>query len=283
VEYAKIDNLLGPAHLLALVQLHLDFISEALTVASGEARTELLAVGAWFAEFAGWLYQDAGTPQLAAHWTDRAFTWAQAAESPLMASYVLMRRSNQVSESGDATSALALARAALRKQDRLSPRARALVLRQEARGYALLGETDACARALDKAQEGASDRGDYGEDDRALTAYCTPSYIEGEAAACWTILGQHDKAVRILEHGLAAWPAAYQRDRGLNLARLAVAHAAAQDPERACAAAQEAATIIKDANSARALAELGRLPAMLTPWADLSAVADLEEVLVTLR
>ena len=45
-EYAKIDNLLGPAHLLALTKLHLKFISELLTVAAGEGRTELLTVGA---------------------------------------------------------------------------------------------------------------------------------------------------------------------------------------------------------------------------------------------
>jgi hypothetical protein len=54
-EYAKIDNLLGPAHLLALTKLHLQFISELLTVAAGEGRIELLTVGACYAEFTGWL------------------------------------------------------------------------------------------------------------------------------------------------------------------------------------------------------------------------------------
>ena len=52
------------------------------------------------------------------------------------------------------------------------------------------------------------------------------------------LLEQPRQAVAILEHGLSAWPAPYQRDRGLNLARLAVACAASREPEQACAVAQ---------------------------------------------
>ena len=121
IEYVKIDNLLGPAHLLALMKLHLDFIGELLNVASGQVRTELLTTGACYAEFAGWLHQDAGNPQWATYWTNRALGWARAADNPLIVSYVLMRMSNQASGLGDGSRTLDLARAALRKQDRLSP------------------------------------------------------------------------------------------------------------------------------------------------------------------
>ena len=114
LEYVKIDNLLGPAHLLDLVALHLNFIGELLTIASGPIRVELLTVGAWYAEFAGWLYQDAGNPQAATYWTDRALSWVQAADDPLRVSYVLMRKSNQASGLRDAGRTLGLARAALR-------------------------------------------------------------------------------------------------------------------------------------------------------------------------
>ena len=96
------------------------------------------------------------------------------------------------------------------------------------------------------------------------------------------LLGQPRKAVAILEHGLAEWPAQYQRDRGLNLARKAVAHAADQEPEQACAAAQEAAGIVSNTWSARATAELRRIPALLAPWPDLTPVAELRETLAAL-
>jgi hypothetical protein len=282
-EYAKIDNLLGPAHLLALTKLHLKFISELLTVAAGEGRTEVLTVGARYAEFAGWLHQDAGNPQEAAYWSDRAMGWAQAAGNDLMVSYVLMRKNNQASSQGDASRTLGLARAALRGQDRLSPRARALALRQQARGHALSGDPTGCARALDAARDQAAVSEDQGEEDRILTGYCTPAFIEMEAADCAMLLGQPDQAVVTFQHGLATLPAQYQRDRAVNLARLAVAHSASQEPELACAVAQEAAAVIISGSwSARAVAELRRLPTLLSRWPGLAAVAELEATLAAL-
>ena len=157
-----------------------------------------------------------------------------------------------------------------------------LVFRQEARGHALSGDPAACARALAAAQEQATAPEDHREDEGALTGYCTPSYIDGEAADCWILLEQPHQAVAILEHGLSTWPAPYQRDRGLNLARLAVARAASREPEQACAVAQEAAAIITNTWSARAVAELRRLPALLAPWPDLAPVAELRETLAAL-
>jgi transcriptional regulator with XRE-family HTH domain len=282
VEYVKIDNLLGPAHLLDLTTLHLNFIGELLTIADGQVRTELLTVGTSYAEFAGWLYQDAGNPQLASYWTDHALSWAQTADNHLMISYVLMRKSNQASGLGDAGPTLDLAQAALRGQDRLPPRVRALALRQKARGHALAGDPTACARALEAAHEQAAALENQGDDERALAGYCTPSYLDGEAADCWMLLGQPRRAVTILEHGLAAWPPPYQRDRGLNLARLAVAHAADREPEQACAVAQQAVGIVSNTWSARATAELRRLPALLSSWPDLAAGVELRETLAAL-
>jgi transcriptional regulator with XRE-family HTH domain len=281
-EYAKIDNLLGPAHLLELTSLHLDFISELLTIASGEGRAELLTVGARYAEFTGWLHQDAGDPQAAAYWSDRAMGWAQAADNDLMVSYVLMRKSNQASSLGDTPRTLGLARAALRGQDRLSPRARALALRQAARGHALSGDATGCARALDAAREQAAAPEDYGEEDHTLTGYCTPAFIEMEAADCAMLLGQPDQAVVTFKHGLATLPAEYQRDRAVNLARLAVAYAASREPEVACAVAQEAAAIVGSTWSARAVTELRRLPTLLSEWPDSAPVAELEATLAAL-
>jgi len=281
-EYAKIDNLLGPAHLLALTSLHLRFISELLTVAAGDGRAELLTVGARYAEFAGWLHQDAGNLQEAAYWSDRAMGWAEAAGKDLMVSYVLMRKSNQASSQGDANRTLGLARAALRGQDRLSPRARALALRQEARGQALSGDSTGCARALDAAREQAAAPEDRGEEDRILTGYCTPAFVEMEAADCAMLLGQPDEAVVTFQRGLAGLPAQYQRDRAVNLARLAVAYAASREPERACAVAQEAAAMVHGTWSARAVGELRRLPTLLSAWPDLASAAELEATLAAL-
>ena len=62
------DNLLGPAHLLELTSLHLDFISELLTVAAGEGRAELLTVGARYAEFGPFFVGSRVEPNRLAEW-----------------------------------------------------------------------------------------------------------------------------------------------------------------------------------------------------------------------
>jgi creatinine amidohydrolase len=104
-----------------------------------------------------------------------------------------------------------------------------------------------------------------------------------EAADCAMLLGQPDQAVVTFQHGLAILPAQYQRDRAVNLARLAVAYAASQEPELACAVAQEAAAaIVASTWSARAVAELRRLPRLLSGWPDSAAVAELEATLAAL-
>jgi tetratricopeptide (TPR) repeat protein/DNA-binding transcriptional regulator YiaG len=281
IEYARADNLLGPTHLLDLMSLHLDFIGELMAVASGDVRTELLTVGARYAEFAGWLYQDAGNVRAADYWSDRGLEWATVADNDLLTSYVLMRKSNQASGIGDAARTLDLAQAALRKRDRLTPRVRALALRQEAHGYALAGDAAGCARALEAAAEQAASLEDHGDQERVLTGYCTPTYVEMEAADCWMTLGQPDKSIAIFEHGLAAWPADYQRDRGVHLARLAVAHAANHEPEQACAVARQALTIAANTGSGRAIAELRRAVGRLARC-DLPPVAELRESLAIL-
>lgn len=280
IEYARSDNLLGPAHLLDVTSLHLDFIGELLTIASGDIRTSLFTVRARYAEFAGWLYQDAGNVRASDYWSDRALEWAKVADDDLLTSYVLMRKSNQASGVGDAVGALDLAQAALHKQDRLTPRVRALALRQEAHGYALAGDATGCARALEAAAEQALHE-DHGDQERGLAGYCTPIYVEMEAADCWMTLRQPDKAIAIFEHGLAAWPADYQRDRGVHLARLAVAYAANCEPDQACVVAREALTIAASTGSGRATTELRRAVGRLSRC-DLPAVAELREALAVL-
>jgi tetratricopeptide (TPR) repeat protein len=280
-DYARADNLLGPGHLLNLMSLHLDFIAELTAAASGDLRSELFRVRAWYAEFAGWLYQDAGKQRAADYWSDRALDCATTADDHLLTSYVLMRKSNQASGIGDAARTLDLAEAALHKPDRLTPRARALALRQTAHGHALAGDAAKCARALEAAEEEVAQREDHGDEERLLTSYCTPTYVEMEAADCWMTLGQPDKAIAIFERGLAAWPPEYQRDRGVHLARLAVAHAANRDPEQACAVAWEALTIAANTGSARAITELRRAAGRLSRC-DLPAVEELRESLAAL-
>src|SRR5262249_11434398 len=148
-EFSNLDNLLGPGPLLALVPAQLAAVEQLLRGASSEEQGALLDVAARCAELAGWVHQDAGEVQAADQWTARSVDYALAGGDARLISYVLMRRSNVASDAEDAGRALGLSQAALRERDRLSPRLRAVALRQEAHAHALQGDSAACARALD--------------------------------------------------------------------------------------------------------------------------------------
>lgn len=254
-QYARTDSLLGPRSLLTAVGSQFALIERMWGIARGAVRADLLTVGSRYGEFAGWLHQDAGDPGAATHWTRQALELAHAADSKSLVSYVLMRQSNQASGAGDSVRTLALAGAALRLAPH--PLLRALALRQVARGHALDGDTGECERALDAARAEVAS----GPDDelRSLAGYCTPAFVEMEAADCWLLLGQPHRAVPILEAALPGWPLEQRRDRGLHLARLASAYAACDDVDRAREAAFEATAMADQTGSARVTDELARL------------------------
>jgi hypothetical protein len=88
---------------------------------------------------------------------------------------------NIATDAGEAGHAVGLANAALARGQHLTSRLRAVALRQKANAHALLGERDEFARDRDAAHIAAAAGMSQDEDDAA--PYCTPSYVEMEAAA----------------------------------------------------------------------------------------------------
>lgn len=251
--YATTDNLVGPHALLDIVPRQVAFIERLLVDAGGGGRRDLLRVAARFAEFAGWLQQDAGDPQAALHWSATARDFAREAEDQQLIAYIDMRRSNIASDAGRPDLSLALARSGLAASGALPPSLKAVLLRQEAFAHAMRGDQPAASRALDDAFRNVTG-GDA--EPMELTAYCTPSYLEMEAANCWIQLGKPRHAVGTLERGLATWQPQFRRDLGLGMARLAVAYAQDDDFDHAVTVAEHAASIVSETRSARATKQL---------------------------
>jgi tetratricopeptide (TPR) repeat protein len=166
-----------------------------------------------------------------------------------------MRRSNIATDAKRPELALKLASAALDKATNLPPRYRAVALRQRAHAFAQLGQSDDCASTLELAFKFA-ERGVDSEKD--LAQYCTPEYVEMEAAYCWIELGKADKAIGTLQHGLVGWRPEFRRDLGLCMARLAVAHASSGQIENALIVADRSLEIAGDTRSSRTLDQLGQ-------------------------
>lgn len=262
-QYVTTDNLAGPHSLLPVAAQQTSFAERLLAESREQNRGELLYVAARFAEFTGWLHQDAGDLHAAMRWSNTALDLAQEAGDAHLTSYIRMRKSNIASDARKPDLTIAFARAALQKPGSLPPSLKAVALRQEAHGHALAGGYDDCARALDHAFQHASDAEDATDDDADLARYCTPSYVEMEAAHCWVELGQPAKALTTIQQGLAEWHSDFRRDLGLCLARLAIAHAGTAQPDEALSVAQHSLAIAAETRSARTRHQLHRASELL--------------------
>jgi hypothetical protein len=200
---AQADNSVGPRAVLGAVTEQVPFIEEQRRHASETLRRQLLTRVVRYAEFAGWLFQDAGSLADAETWTNRAFDYAHECDDPRLMSYLLMRKSNIASDAGDVERATSLAAAAVNTARGSSPRHRAVVLRQQAIAHALSGDRVACDRELNQAAEEAAASASPDPGTRDLASYCSPSYVAMEAGYCWTRLGVPSNAVAALEAGLA--------------------------------------------------------------------------------
>lgn len=278
--YVATDNLAGPQSLIGIIPQQIRFIDELLENARGSDRQRLLYVGARYAEFAGWIFQDAGAISNAMQMSNAALDYAQEADNEGLSAYITMRRSNIAADAKRPELALKLIDAAMRNETNLTSRQRAVALRQRAYSYALLGNSEACGHALEDAFR-LADRGVDSADD--LANYCTPEYLEMEAAHCWVELGQPNKAIDTLQHGLSLWNADYRRDLGLCLARLAVAHASDGQADYALTVAQHALNIARETRSQRTTTQLGRIPIILVDSDAVDEARQLERQLKSLR
>lgn len=255
-EYVRTDNVAGPQLLLPIVSQQVRFVEHLMRTSRGPTQARLRVLHARFAEFLGWLHQDAGNLPAAVAWTSIAADLAGETGSGRLVAYIQMRQSNLAADCGKPQSTIALARAALHSSADLAPRQRAMALRQLADGHARLGRVADTARALDQARDQAA-LPECADDD--LAGYCTPEYIAMEAAHCLVELGRPEQAITTLEPQLPGWHPENRRDLGRGLALLAVALARTAQPNHALDAAQHALTIIAETRSTRTELQLYRV------------------------
>jgi tetratricopeptide (TPR) repeat protein len=185
-----------------------------------------------------------------------------------------MRKAMIATESGDPARGLGIANSALEYRDALTPRLRAVILRQRSYSNAALGEVIASARDSDEAVTEAVAGEQQSEEDRA--PYCTPTYAAMEAGASWVRLGHPKTAIPILEKSHAEWPDPTQvRDYALCVSRLAIAYAAAGYLDQACAAADEGVALAHGLGSRRVAGQLGLLYRSLGRWRQEPAAANI--------
>jgi tetratricopeptide (TPR) repeat protein/transcriptional regulator with XRE-family HTH domain len=270
--YIEADQLMGSICITGPITLQMPVIERACQVSRGADRAEMLQFACQFTEFGGWVFQDAGDLACAMQWTDRALDYALELGDQRVIAYTLMRKAMIATESGDPARGLGLANSAFEHQYALTPRLRAVILRQRSYSHAALGEVIASARDADEAIAEAVAGETQGEEDRA--PYCTPTYAAMEAGASWVLLGHPKTALPILEKSRSEWLDNTQvRDYALCVSRLAIAYAAAGEMEQACAAAEEVIGLAQGLGSRRVVGQMDLLYRRLARWRQDAAVA----------
>jgi tetratricopeptide (TPR) repeat protein len=265
--YIQADRLVGSAALLQPLRSHIATVERACEVARGQDRSDILAFASRFIEFCGWAHQDAGELAHAMQWTRKALDYAIELGDQRTVAYTLMRTASIATEAGMPGRGVGMASAALAHRDALTPRLRAVILRQRALASAALGESDAASRDADAAVDEAVAGASQAEDDYA--PYCSPVYAAMEAGAVRLRLGKPMDALAVLERSLPQWSDASQpRDHALFLARLAQAYAAMGDRDRARAATEDALAAAAGLASRRVTGQLAGLAGKLAAWDD---------------
>lgn len=234
-------------------------------------RGRLLLLAGRYAEYAGWMAQEAGHERAAWWWIDQATTLADAAGDTDLQAYTWVRKAGVMLYRDDAASVVELAHQAQRRPGS-SHRIRGLAALREAQGHALAGEYDPCRRALDRAAGLLATATAHPSGALPLGSTSAPDQHALVTGWCMFDLGRPLASADILDRAVQEMPAGSARAAARFGARRALAHAAVGNVERACALAEnvlDTATLIDSATVRSDLRQLGRA---LARWHKIPAV-----------
>jgi transcriptional regulator with XRE-family HTH domain len=237
-------------------------------------RGPALTLAARYAEYVGWMCQEAGNDDAALWWTERAVALADAGGDGDLASYALVRRALMALYRNDATETVELSRAAQRGS--VLPRIRGLAAQREAQGHALAGDRDACLRCLDSAR-GLLASASMPADPAAPVL--GPTNLTDPAAMitgwCLYDLGRPAEAAEVLDREITLVPSHALRSRTRYGVRRAIAHAAAGEIEHACEIAESLLAGVGMLGSATIRTDLRRLSRTLSRFRTTRSVREL--------
>ncbi|MEU8921204.1 helix-turn-helix transcriptional regulator [Kitasatospora sp. NPDC048545] len=274
----QLGQIADPAALLPLLSVQTHTLCELAVQADVVNRGRLLALAARYAEYAGWMAQEADDNSSALSWTARAVELAQAGEDRDLASYALVRRALIALYAGDATQTVQLVEPA--QDGSLPPRIRGLAAQREAQGHALAGDRAACLRSLDRAR-GLLARADA-ENGGGAPVLGTTNLTDPVAVVtgwCLYDLGRPAEAAEVLDREYLRIPVRAVRSRARYGFRRALAHAAAGEPEYACELAAELLPTLPVLRSATIRSDVRRLARELHRFRAGKPVNDLQPLL----
>ncbi|HEY3483461.1 MAG TPA: helix-turn-helix transcriptional regulator, partial [Streptomyces sp.] len=148
--HRKLSQRLPPE--LVLRRLIVDFntlmeLEQLPRPAASDLRLRFRLLAARYAEFIGWMCQEAGRLDLALDWTRRTADLATRAEAADLAAYTLVREAELALYDGDPATAMQLAERVL-EDPRARARSRGLAAHRQAQAFAVRGDRARCLSSL---------------------------------------------------------------------------------------------------------------------------------------
>ncbi|WP_246290510.1 helix-turn-helix domain-containing protein [Lentzea indica] len=236
-------------------------------------RRELLVLGAECAEFAGWLYRDAGDLVRALFWHDRAIEWTQVTGDSAMQGYVLLKKAQLAYDERDPHRMLDLAHAVRTGSWALPYRVQAEAAQQVARAEAMLGASlGSVERKLSEAWQLL---GTKESSDCTMGMHYNDTLLTMQMAVCYSEAGKPRRGVELYGQSLKE-DSFSPRDYGFFLSWMAGSLALAGEPDEAAKTGMESARRAAGVSSQRTHRELTRVVDALAPWQNRPAVKELQ-------
>jgi hypothetical protein len=272
------DDAAGGGTVLSLAQQAFGWVAGLLDQASYDDRTgrRLHIALAELGQLAGWAAHDAGRPELGQRYHVTALHAAHSADDRPLGAHVLGCMADQAARHGRATEAVTLIETAVvGSRGGETPRLLAELYIRKAYALATMKDSSGCVAAIAKARTQVEQFG-LDSDPRWLY-WVTPAEITAAAGDCLLQLGQPDRAVALLDAGIAMFDQSFARDRQVYLIHLADALARPgkqRDLEAATDRGLVAVNLAEGLTSTRGIDCLRDLYRQMQPHASASAVGD---------
>ncbi|APU17547.1 MULTISPECIES: helix-turn-helix domain-containing protein [Actinoalloteichus] len=207
-EFWRLGRITDPAVLISGLSGQVSTIGTLTPIASGSVRSDLLALGARYAEYLAYMLEEVDDHASAEHWISQGERMAEAGGDVEMAAYMWVRRSRVFASTGDPAGAVEAAVKA--RHSRVGPSLRTASYLREAEGHARRGERTQAHRSLEAADEW------HARDDDAPGNWCSrtvPGVVEVVRARVLFDLDEPRSAAEILAVELPAIPASSKRQR----------------------------------------------------------------------
>jgi transcriptional regulator with XRE-family HTH domain len=261
------DLLLGPRQLVTMVTSQYEILSNlADTAREDKTRFELLRIGAAYAGFITWLYQDSGNYLNATMWANETLEIAHRIQDIQLISHALVNKAMLYADLGNGKATVELSEAALNPGGALCAKVRIQAMQQAAHGYSMVDDRS----RVDELLDGASELIAFIDDDFPWGDASRRSafYIEAQRATCYGRMRLAGEACSLWQEVVGGLPSEFQRDKGVYLARHASVAVMYGQPEKASALIGEAVPIASHTGSARITQELRKAWRQFKPWHD---------------